>query len=276
MLLFLILYTLLGLIAGSFLNVCIYRIPRRESIVLPQSHCPKCGKNIKPYDNIPVLSYLILRGKCRNCKAAISVQYPVVELLNGLGWLACALSWEFEPATFVNSLFVSAIIVLVFVDYHHQILPNVITIPGTVAGIALSMFQSQDLFRDPISVGIASVFSADNPESFLPLAGSLLGTLVAGGSLLLVSSVYMLTRKRQGLGHGDIKMMAMVGAFLGWRMGLLTILLGSFAGSILGVFLILFRGKSLQTKLAFGTFLGPGSVIALFYGLHFLRWYVSR
>ncbi len=273
MLLFLILYTVFGLVVGSFLNVCIYRIPRRESVVFPRSHCPNCGKNIRPYDNVPLFSYLLLGGKCRSCKAPISLQYPAVELLNGLAYLACALSWGFEPSTFVNSLFLSAVIVLIFIDYQHQILPNLITLPGTLAGIALSFFQSHGFYRDALSVSLASLVSPDNPDSILPLAGSLLGTVIAAGLLLLVALAYQLTRKKQGLGMGDIKMMAMVGAFLGWRLGLLTILIGSLGGSVVGIFLILFRGKSLQTKLAFGTFLGPGAVAALFFGLSFLNWY---
>jgi leader peptidase (prepilin peptidase) / N-methyltransferase len=273
MLLFPIFYSLLGLVIGSFLNVCIYRIPRRESIVLPKSHCPKCGKNIQPYDNVPVFSYILLRGKCRNCKAAISLQYPVVEILNGLAYLACALSWGLDSATYVNSLFLSAILALIFIDYHHQILPNVITLPGTVAGIALSLFQMPDFYRDVFSSGIASMIVPDDPDLLLPLAGSVFGALLSGGLLLLVAFTYQITRKKQGLGMGDIKMMAMVGAFLGWRLGLLTILLGSLTGSIVGIFLIIFQGKNLQTRLAFGTFLGPGAIAALFFGLTFLHWY---
>lgn len=275
MLLLAILYTVFGLIVGSFLNVCIYRIPRRESVVLPRSHCTSCGKDIRPYDNIPVISYVLLGGKCRQCGSAISPQYPVVELLNGLAYFACAYSWGLEPATFVNSLFLSAIIVLIFIDYQHQILPNVITLPGTVAGIALSAFQSQAFYRDALSFGIASLVSPQNPDFILPLAGSALGAIISGGILLVVAFGYQITRKKQGLGMGDIKMMAMVGAFLGWRMGLLTILLGSLTGSIVGIFLIIFRGKNLQTKLAFGTFLGPGAVAALFFGLTFLHWYIT-
>jgi leader peptidase (prepilin peptidase) / N-methyltransferase len=274
MLLFPILYSILGLVVGSFLNVCIHRMPRRESIVLPRSHCPKCGTNIRPYDNIPVFSYLLLGGKCRQCRTGISLQYPVVELLNGIAYFACAWSWGFEPATPVNSLFLSAIIVLIFIDYQHQILPNLITVPGTVLGICLSLFQAPVFYRDALSFGIASKIVPDSPELVLPLAGSIFGALVSGGLLLLVGLAYQVTRKKQGLGMGDVKMMAMVGAFLGWRLGLLTILFGSLTGSIVGIFLVLFRGKNLQTKLAFGTFLGPGAIAALFFGLAFLNWYV--
>ena len=122
-----------GLVIGSFLNVCIYRLPRHESIVFPGSHCPNCGKPVKPYDNIPVLSYLLLLGRCRFCRKPISLQYPVVELLSGLAFYACAAQWGSTSPAFVNSLFLAVILVLIFTDYHHQILPNVLTLPGVVA-----------------------------------------------------------------------------------------------------------------------------------------------
>ena len=141
-----IIYTLFGLIIGSFLNVCIYRIPLGKSIVFPGSSCPSCSKPIRFYDNIPVLSYLLLRGKCRACGAPISFQYPLVELLTGLAFFACAKAWHFESPTYVNSLFLSVLIILVFTDYHHRILPNVLTLPGTIAGILLS--PSKGLRRD--------------------------------------------------------------------------------------------------------------------------------
>jgi leader peptidase (prepilin peptidase)/N-methyltransferase len=269
------LYALLGLIIGSFLNVCIYRIPRGESVVLPSSHCPACGSAIRPFDNVPVLSYIWLRGKCRSCKTAISFQYPAVELLNGAAYYFCALRWETEPAAFLNSAFLSFLIILVFVDYQHQILPDVLTIPGALAGFLLSTFQSRDLFSDQIALYLAATLRPSNPEQVLNWIGSALGVLAGGGILFVVSLVYRIVRKQQGLGMGDIKMMAMVGAFLGWRMALLTIFAGSFVGSLVGVFLILFRGRNLQTKLAFGTFLGIGAALSLFFGPSFLRWYTA-
>jgi len=268
-------YALLGLIIGSFLNVCIYRIPRGESIVLPSSHCPACGAGIRPFDNIPVLSYLWLRGKCRSCKASISLQYPAVELLNGLGYYACALRWEMTPATFLNSALLSVLIVLVFVDYHHQILPDVLTLPGAVAGFLLCHFQSREFFLDRVTLWVANAIHPDNPDLILNWVGSALGILAGGGSLYLVSALYRLIRRQQGLGAGDVKMMAMVGAFLGWRLAGLTIFAGSFLGSLVGVFLILFRGRNLQTRLAFGTFLGAGAALSLFFGPSFLRWWYA-
>jgi leader peptidase (prepilin peptidase)/N-methyltransferase len=266
-------YAAFGLIIGSFLNVCIYRLPRRESIVFPGSHCPNCGKAVRAYDNIPVLSYLLLLGKCRFCRQPISLQYPIVELLTGLAFAACFSQWGLTPPAFVNSLFLCAIIVLVFTDYHHQILPNVLTLPGVIAGILLSPLQSVDYYRDTLSYSLAGLLSSTGEEILLPWAGSMLGALIGGGILYLVATVYKVVRRRQGLGMGDVKMMAMVGAFMGWRLALVTIFLGSFLGSIVGICLVLFGGRTLQTKLAFGTFLGRAAVLALFYGIELLQWY---
>ncbi len=268
-------YTLVGLVVGSFLNVCIHRLPRKESIVFPGSHCPLCDNAIKPYDNIPVLSYLLLRGKCRSCKRSISFQYPLVELLSGLAFCSCGLEWNFAPATFINSLFLSVVIVLVFIDYHHKILPNVLTLPGTVIGILLSPLQSGVYYDDIATLNLASLLPFEDVQFPLPWVGSILGAVIGAGVLYLVAFAYELTRKKQGLGMGDVKMMAMVGAFLGWQLALLTIFAGSFLGSLCGIFLMLFHGKNLQFKIAFGTFLGAGAALSLFFGLSFIHWYLN-
>ncbi len=269
----LVIYAVFGLVIGSFLNVCIYRIPLRKSIVFPGSACPHCGNPIRPYDNIPVLSYLLLRGRCRICGNAISVQYPLVELLTGAAFFACAWEWSFTAPAFINSLLLSVLIVLVFTDYHHQILPNVLTLPGIAVGILLSPFQSVLYYSDTLSTLAASCLRPENPQLILPWVGSVLGAIIGGGPLLLMAIGYEKIRKKQGLGMGDVKMMAMVGAFLGCRIAFLTILAGSFLGSLVGVFLILFRHKNLQTKLAFGVFLGIGAAVCLFYGLPVWDWY---
>ena len=266
------LYTFLGLIAGSFLNVCIHRIPRGESIVRPGSRCPQCKKPVRPYDNIPLVSYLVLRGKCRDCKSPISFRYPLVEILTALAFWSCHHAWGFSSPTFVNTLFLSLLIILVFVDYDRQVLPDAITRPGILAGILLSPFQAEMLFRDAFSYGIALGLPSIDPETVLPWVGSLLGALVGGGILWLTGYAYQLVRKKKGLGLGDVKMMAMVGAFLGWRMALLTIFVGSLLGSVIGIFLMRFRGATLQTKLPFGTFLGSGAAFAVFFGGRFLLW----
>lgn len=271
-------YTLLGLIIGSFLNVCICRIPLRKSIVRPGSSCPQCGNPVKPYDNIPVISWLVLRGKCRFCKTPISIQYPFVELLAGLAFFACAYMWGFNAPTFVNSLFLVVIIMLVFIDYHHQILPNVLTIPGTVAGILLSQFQAFPVYLGVLEVKVASLLGFQELQDVfrvLPWLGSIIGALFGGGLLYFVASVYRMLRHRDGLGLGDVKMMMMVGAFLGFRLALLTIFAGAMLGTIAGLYMQ-FTGKANRfTPLAFGVFLGIGAVAALFFGLSFLEWYLG-
>jgi leader peptidase (prepilin peptidase) / N-methyltransferase len=270
---YLIFYTLLGLVIGSFLNVCIYRIPLGKSIVFPGSGCPACGAPIRPYDNIPILSFLMLRGKCRSCGKPISLQYPIVELLSGLAFFFCAQTWQFGTPTYVNSLFLSLIIVLIFTDYHHQILPNVLTLPGAVAGFLLSPFQATEFYIDTLSFRLASQIGFEDSRLVLSWIGSLLGAIIGSGALLGVAFFYERIRKRQGLGMGDVKMMAMVGAFLGFRLNILIIFLGSFSGLLVGIYLILFRKMNLQTKLAFGVFLGAAAAFSLFYGLPLLHWY---
>ena len=267
-------YSVLGLIVGSFLNVCIYRIPLGKSVVFPRSRCTKCDTQIPFYDNIPVLSFILLRGKCRFCFAPISLQYPFVELLTGAVFLVCGLHWNFAPPAYVNTLFISVTTILVFTDFHHRILPNILTLPGVVAGILLSPFQDPAVYMDPISVRIANLFEYATARAVLPWAGSISGFMIGGGVLLVVGLGYQKLRKRQGLGMGDVKMMAMVGAFLGWRLTFLTIFAGSLLGLLAGIYLIVFHKHNLQTKLPFGVFLGIGSILALFYGLSFLDWYL--
>ncbi len=183
--------------------------------------------------------------------------------------------WEFAPPTYVNSLFLSVVIVLIFIDYHHQILPNILTLPGVIVGILLSPFQMLSFYADTLSINAASALGAENVQRLLPWAGSALGAIMGGGVLFLVAFAYELIRKRQGLGMGDVKMMALVGAFLGWRLALLTIFAGSFLGSLIGVFLIIIRKMNLQSKLAFGVFLGIGAALSLFCGLTLIRWYTN-
>jgi leader peptidase (prepilin peptidase) / N-methyltransferase len=272
-LLFYIFYTLLGLVIGSFLNVCICRIPLGKSVVSPRSACPHCGVQIRSYDNIPVLSYLLLRGKCRSCKAPISMEYPMVELLTAAAFFACAWRWEFASPTFVNSLFLSLIIILVFTDYHHQLLNNVVTLPGLAAGILLSPFQSFSYYLDSLSMRLASLIWPENPVTILPWVGSVAGAIVGAAPLLLIGIGYERLRHRQGLGMGDVKMMAMVGAFLGPTIAFLTIFAGSLLGSFVGISFMISGRMNLQSKLAFGIYLGIASALLLFFGLPLWNWY---
>jgi leader peptidase (prepilin peptidase) / N-methyltransferase len=266
-------YALFGLIIGSFLNVCIYRMPLGKSIVFPGSGCPQCGTAIRFYDNIPVLSFLLLRGKCRACGKPISAQYPLVELITGMAFYCCWKTWGLTPPTFVNSLFLSLIIALIFTDYHHQLLPNKLTLPGTVAGLLLSPFQTPEVYLNVLSVKAASLLGLLDSPFALSLVGSILGAVIGGGGLFALAFVYETVRKKQGLGMGDVKMMAMVGAFLGINLTILTILVGSLMGTLIGIYLILFRKMNMQTKLPLGVFLGIGSVFSIFYGLLLLHWY---
>lgn len=267
-------YALLGLIIGSFLNVCIYRIPLGKSIISPGSGCPHCGISIRFFDNIPILSFLLLRGKCRECGKRISFQYPVVELLSALAFYGCARMWLFAPPTYVNSLFLAIVIILIFTDYNHRILPNVITLPGVIAGILLSPFQIPEVYSDLFSWKAASMLGFENSSYAESWIGSILGAIIGGGLLFLVAFAYEIVRRRQGLGMGDVKMMAMVGAFIGWRLALMTIFVGSLLGTFVGILLILLRKMDTQGKLAFGVFLGIGSALCLFYGFPIIRWYL--
>jgi leader peptidase (prepilin peptidase)/N-methyltransferase len=247
-----ILIIVFGLVWGSFLNVVIYRLPRGLSLIRPPSSCPHCGKQIKVYENIPILSYIVLRGKCGNCKAKISPVYPLVEALTPLCFLLIYMQYSLHPQFFVSCLFASALIVLGFIDYYHQILPDEVTLPGIVLALIYTFF------RDDLS-----------------LIQALLGAGVGAGFLLFVYGAYYLLRKKEGLGLGDVTMMLMVGAFIGWKLTLLTLILASIGGALVGVFFIIFKKKDLQHALPFGTFLAPAAFVALLCGQQIIEAYLS-
>jgi len=241
--------------------------------VLPNSRCPKCSKAIKPYDNIPVLSYLLLSGKCRFCKEPISWQYPAVEMLTALTFWATYAVVGFQLKTGVLLVFFSAIIVLIFIDLHHRILPDVITLRGTVVGLLFSLLAPVEDGTTKFVSGLLG-FSIDHPI-LLSFFDSLIGALICGGFLWGVAEVYYRIRKIEGLGFGDIKLMGMVGAFLGVRLALLTIMLGSFMGAIVGLAYIKFAGKDSQYELPFGSFLGVAAIIAGLRGAQVIGQYTS-
>lgn len=277
-----------GLIIGSFLNVVIYRVPKKESIVFPGSHCPACNAIIKPYDNIPVFSYMILGGKCRNCETSISPIYPAVELLVAvLFFLAFIKSgdqfqiyqsaYDEIPARFWLSLigdlvFISFIIPLVFIDYRYKLLPDALTYPGLLILLVMRLIAPDQwlLAHTQKLFGLAG-----KPDWIVALVGSLLGAIVGGGSLWLVREAYYRLRRVEGMGQGDIKMMAMVGAYLGWQLTLLTIFTGSLLGSVIGIMLIARNRGSMKTELPFGVFLGPAALFALFLGQKLITWYIG-
>lgn len=250
----LFLIVLFGLAWGSFLNVVIYRVPRGLSLVRPPSTCPGCGKGIKPYDNIPVLSYLILRGKCRQCGFGIPFSYFLVELLTpSVFLLLYAHHGRTAGAPFIAScLFASAMIALGFVDYYHQILPDEITLPVLVLALGYGLVRQDMSFRQV-----------------------LIGAAVGSGFLLFVYGAYFLVRRKEGLGMGDVIMLLVIGAYLGWLPTLLTLVLASFAGALVGLFLMTFRKRDLQYALPFGTFLAPAAVTALLWGERILTAYLG-
>jgi len=240
----------LGLIVGSFANVCIHRLPLGQSVVTPRSRCPHCGAAISAGDNVPLLSYALLRGRCRYCRAPISVRYPLVEAVNGLLYLAIAL--QFGPTLRALALmaFVTALLVLSLIDLDHHLLPNVITLPGIAVGLAASLLPGPPT---PLSAAIGA----------------------AGGYLAFwaVAEAYRRTRGVEGLGQGDWKMTAMIGAFLGWDQMLLAVFIASVVGTVVGLGLIAFRGGDGKSALPLGTFLGLAGIVVSFVGEPVTTWY---
>lgn len=241
-----------GAIIGSFLNVCICRLPNDESIVSPGSHCPQCKNPIRGYDNIPLVSYIFLGGKCRYCRRPISMQYPLVEGVTALA--SFFLFVKFGPSLQYLFLFafLCSLIVITVIDLYHQIIPDVISLPGIAVGLLGALVLPQ--------------------RSFLQ---AFLGMLLGGGSLFVVATVYQWVLKREGMGGGDVKLLAMIGAFLGWKAVILTIVLSSFIGSVAGILLMVAKGKDFKYAIPFGPFLSLAAAIALFYGEPMIRWYVT-
>ena len=241
-----------GTIVGSFLNVCIHRLPIHQSVVAPSSHCPFCKQPIAFYDNIPILSFILLRGKCRTCKASVSYQYPLVEFLAGSLSLIlvqkCGLSLNYA-AYFI---FGAAILVVTFIDLRHQIIPDTVSLPGIVLGLLTSIFLPSLTFLD-----------------------SLIGIAVGGGSLLLIAGGYYLLTKKEGMGLGDVKLLAMMGAFLGWKSILFIIMVASLSGALAGITVMLIKKKDRKYAIPFGPFLSLGALCYLLYGQEMIRWYVQ-
>lgn len=262
-----------GLIFGSFLNVCISRLPAGKSIVHPGSSCPKCGKPIKPYDNIPVLSYLVLLGKCRNCKARISPVYPAVELLTGALFLLCYLEFGNAVLTVKWAAFSAILVVLIFTDWHARILPDKVNFTGLAFALAISFFVRPE---DGTASWIAArLFDFPPPAPVISFADALIGAAVGGGLLWIVGEGYFRLRGREGMGFGDVKMMLMAGAFLGLRRTILTILAGSILGALLGAIFIIASRKGSNYELPFGTFLGAAALLVVFFGSPIVAWYQS-
>jgi leader peptidase (prepilin peptidase) / N-methyltransferase len=268
----------LGACIGSFLNVVIYRLPNAKSL-LTGSACPNCKEPIRFYHNIPVIGWLMLAGKCGNCRQSIAWRYPAVELLTALVYITALWQVGFTPLLPVALVFISSMIALIFIDAEHMILPNKITYLLLVFAIAIRIVYpvvfSENYFPDIFTVPTISLIGY--PLWVVNLAAALFGALVGGGFLWLVGAVWKLLRGVDAMGLGDVKMMLGVGAFLGWRLTMLTIFLGAFTGALAGV-LVLSRqkDKNFQTQIPFGIFLGIGSVIALLFGDRMIAWYLER
>jgi leader peptidase (prepilin peptidase) / N-methyltransferase len=239
----------LGLLLGSFLNVCIYRIPLKKSIVTPPSSCPGCGERIKFYDNIPIISYILLLGKCRHCRQPISIKYPIIELLTGL--LSISVFANYYPnygLYFSFLIFVCALLVISFIDLSFQIIPDIISIPGIIAGVAVAI--------------IFNIYS----DYQITWYDSLIGAIGGGGILYLVAIGFEKFTGKEGMGGGDVKLLAMIGAWMGWRAIPLIILVSSLTGSIIGAAALLLAGKGLRSRIPFGPFLVLGTLVYLFFG----------
>lgn len=267
-----------GTCIGSFLNVVIYRVPNELSL-LPSSSCPNCKASIRFYNNIPVLGWLMLGGKCRDCSNAISWKYPAVEALTGLVFLIVFLQIGLTPYLPVALAFVSAMIALIFIDAGHMILPNVITYPMFVIALVIRVVYpiafSGNYFSDTAFAPISYINGW--PAWAVSLAGALFGALVGGGSLWLVGAIWKALRGVDAMGLGDVKLLLGIGALLGWRLTILTIFIGAFTGAVAGIAIIARqKDKDLQMQIPFGIFLGIGSIIAMLFGDKMVAWYLDR
>ena len=241
-----------ALCVGSFLNVCIYRIPMRESIVSPRSHCPACGHSIPWYHNLPVVSYVLLKGRCRFCGVKISPVYPLVEFGTGLVAVLLFLVFGLSILFPVYFVFVSALIVISFIDLEHRIIPDVISIPGILVGLGVAFFR----------------------PDLTPL-NALIGSLLGGGLLLAVVIGYYLLTKREGMGLGDVKLLAMIGAFLGWKGMLFTLFSSSVLGALSGMVVMIVKKGDMKLAIPFGPFLSLGAVLYVFVGERLIGWYLN-
>lgn len=242
-----------GMCIGSFLNVCIYRLPSSKSIINPsRSVCPHCNAAIQFYDNIPVFSFLWLKGRCRHCHAPISFRYPIVELMTGIVATNVFFMFGLTLEGLVYFIFISSLLVITFIDIDHKIIPDVITLPGIPAGLAASLFLSTITFK-----------------------AAILGVLIGGGSLLLVAWTYHLITRKEGMGGGDIKLLGMIGAFIGWKGVIFTIFTASVAGTFVGMIFMLLKGKNLKFAIPFGPFLSIGAISFIFFGDKVMFWYFN-
>jgi leader peptidase (prepilin peptidase)/N-methyltransferase len=245
-----VIFFIFGLLIGSFINVCICRLPKKESVVSPRSYCPSCQHPVRSYDNIPVLSFLFLRGRCRDCHASISWQYPAVELIHAIGYFFIFNQFGLSIETLIYALFFSALMTITVIDLYHQIIPDSISLPGIVIGLLA-----------------ASTVLPTGPKA------AVIGLLLGGGLFYAIAILSVVLLKKEGMGGGDIKLVAMIGALLGWQKVLLVVFLASIMGSIVGIVLIATRLRGRQDPIPFGPFLAVGAMIAVFVGNDIIDWY---
>ncbi|MBW1958710.1 MAG: prepilin peptidase [Deltaproteobacteria bacterium] len=242
-----------GMCIGSFLNVCIYRLPTSKSIAdPPRSTCPGCNSPIRFYDNIPVLSYIWLKGRCRNCDAPISFRYPMVELITGIVALGLLFNFGLSLESLVYFVFISSLLVITFIDLDHRIIPDIVTLTGIPMGLVASFALPTISFK-----------------------ASVLGLLIGGGSLWLVAWAYSMIAKRDGMGGGDIKLLAMIGTIIGWKGVIFTVFASSVMGSCVGITIMLIKGKNMKYAIPFGPFLSIGAIAYVFVGAQIIAWYFS-
>ncbi len=240
----------LGLCIGSFLNVCIYRLPLGKSIVRPRSMCPSCGHPIHLLDNIPLFSFLILRGKCRHCHTHIPWRYPLVELITGLFAVCIFLKFGLQVQAPIYLLFIAGLLIITFIDIDHKIIPDMISLPGILIGFAAAFIM---------------------PD--LGYKNSLAGILIGGGSLYTIAWIYTLITKREGMGGGDIKLLAMIGAFIGWQGVIFTIFTASALGTAAGLIQMIISRSNMKLAIPFGPFLSMGAITFIFFGRALIAWY---
>jgi len=241
-----------GLAIGSFLNVCIYRIPKGESIISPPSRCPKCKREIKFYDNIPIISFILLRGRCRYCGATISWQYPIVEFITGIFAVTLLEFYGITLSFFIYFFFICALIVVSCIDLRERIIPDIISLPGIAIGFFASFFLPSINYLD-----------------------SIIGIVAGGGILLLVGAGYQLIMKTEGMGGGDIKLLAMMGAFLGWKAVIFILLVSSFLGAIIGSILALIKREGRKYEIPYGPFLSIAAILYIYFGRAIIYWYLG-